>query len=312
MQEHAGMARNVAVMLRHCWPQIQWFNGVQYPYVLLPYPCAFFKVLQVFLSGFGENHLASSLFNVCWLLSIEEGILEAELQAAKSIELEAMFRADSEGKGVWKLDMPYEALKAFITFFYTGRISSSVLVNHLITLLEAARKYNVQFLTSVCEDSLVKNVTRDNVINAFDMVKKYCSSGCKEAVVEKARRLGELSSFTEYKVFTETNPGLLLELYEQLTDPPGQSPSKKMKFSPGQHKTQHHGHSELFLVSFFYDDFVWVEVSQWTVFSAETDFAQPNDGNVHMSDDENIKSETDEDESVDDEDVKTGKDRMPG
>jgi hypothetical protein len=31
-----------------------------------------------------------------------------------------------------------------------------------------------------------------------------------------------------------------------------------------------------------------------------------------MSDDENIKSETDEDESVDDEDVKTGKDRMPG
>jgi hypothetical protein len=48
------------------------------------------------------------------------------------------------------------------------------------------------------------------------------------------------------------------------------------------------------------------------VFAAETDFAQPNDGNVHMSDDENIKSETDEDESVDDEDVKTGKDRMPG
>lgn len=188
--------------------------------------------------------------------------MEAELQAAKSIELEAMFRADSEGKGVWKLDMPYEALKAFITFFYTGRISSSVLVNHLITLLEAARKYNVQFLTSVCEDSLVKNVTRDNVINAFDMVKKHCSSGCKEAVVEKARRLGELSSFTEYKVFTETNPGLLLELYEQLTDPPGQSPSKKMKFSPGQHKTQHHRHSELFLVSFFYDDFVWVEVSR--------------------------------------------------
>jgi hypothetical protein len=85
-----------------------------------------------------------------------------------------------------------------------------------------------------------------------------------------------------------------------------------MKFSPGQHKTQHHRHSELFLVSFFYDDFVWVEVSQWTVFAAETDFAQPNDGNVHMSDDENIKSETDEDESVDDEDVKTGKDRMPG
>lgn len=186
--------------------------------------------------------------------------MEAGLQAAKSIELEAMFRADSEGKGVWNLDMPYEALQAFITFFYTGRISSSVLVNHFVTLLEAAHKYNVQFLISVCEDSLVKNVTRDNVINTFDMAKKHCSSRCREAVVEKARRLGELSSFTEYKIFTESNPGLLLELYEQLTDPPGQSPSKKMKFSPGQCQTQHH-HSELSPVSFFYDDFVWVNVS---------------------------------------------------
>ena len=48
------------------------------------------------------------------------------------------------------------------------------------------------------------------------------------------------------------------------------------------------------------------------MFSVETDFEQPNDDDVHLSDEENIKSETYEDESVDDEDVKTATDRIPG
>ncbi|XP_024372919.1 uncharacterized protein [Physcomitrium patens] len=195
--------------------------------------------------------------------------------ASKSIEFEAMFRADTDRKVVWNLEMPYVALKAFVTFFYTGRVSSSVLIEYLTTLLDAAHKYNVQFLEVVCEDSLVKNMTSDNVISIFDVAKKHCSSGCKEAVLKKARSLGELSSFTEYKFFTQSNPGLLLELYELLTDRSDQSPTKKMKLSRGNESEQANGDK------------------------------------APLSDEDNMKSETDEDESVDDEEVKTATDSMP-
>nr|XP_024372920.1 uncharacterized protein LOC112281025 isoform X4 [Physcomitrium patens] len=186
-----------------------------------------------------------------------------------------MFRADTDRKVVWNLEMPYVALKAFVTFFYTGRVSSSVLIEYLTTLLDAAHKYNVQFLEVVCEDSLVKNMTSDNVISIFDVAKKHCSSGCKEAVLKKARSLGELSSFTEYKFFTQSNPGLLLELYELLTDRSDQSPTKKMKLSRGNESEQANGDK------------------------------------APLSDEDNMKSETDEDESVDDEEVKTATDSMP-
>lgn len=87
-----------------------------------------------------------------------------QLQAAKSIEFEALFRADAEGKIVWDFDMPYEALKAFITFFYTGTISPNALASHTTTLLDAADRYKVEFLILVCEDALVNNITRDNAL----------------------------------------------------------------------------------------------------------------------------------------------------
>lgn len=155
------------------------------------------------------------------------------MQASKSNEFQQMFRLNIEEKLICKLDMPYEALKAFINFFYTGTVSFSDIVNHLSTLLNAAHKYKVQFLSKVCEDLLVKNLTRDNVISTFDIAKKHCSSSCKEAILEKASRLGDLSRFKEYNVFTQSNPGLLLELYEQLTNQSGLSPSKKLKLSKG-------------------------------------------------------------------------------
>lgn len=162
-------------------------------------------------------------------------ILEFEFQASKSNEFQAMFCSNIEGKFICNLDMPYEALKAFINFFYIGTVSFNVVVNHLSTLLNAAHKYNVQFLAKVCEDLLVKKMTKDNVISTFDIAKKHCSCSCKEAVLEKASRFGDLSRFKEYNVFTQSNPGLLLELYEQLTNQYGQSPSKKLKLSQGLH-----------------------------------------------------------------------------
>jgi len=159
--------------------------------------------------------------------------LEVELQASKSNEFQSMFRSNTQGKLICNLDMPYDALKAFINFFYTGTVSFNIIVNHLSTLLNAAHKYNVQFLANLCEDMLVKKMTKDNVISTFDIAKKHCSSNCKKAILEKASRLGDLSRFKEYNFFTQSNPGLLLELYEQLTNQHGKSPLKKQKLSQG-------------------------------------------------------------------------------
>lgn len=96
-----------------------------------------------------------------------------------------MFCVDIDRKVVWNFEMLYVVLKVFVIFFYIGRVSFSVLIEYLIILLDVVYKYNVQFFEVVCEDLLVKNMISDNVISIFDVVKKYCLSGCKEVVFKK-------------------------------------------------------------------------------------------------------------------------------
>lgn len=79
-------------------------------------------------------------------------------------------------------------------------------------------KYKVQFLVEVCEDILLLNILRENVIMIFDIVKKYCLSFVKEVVLMKVMKMGEILIYDEYKYYIQKDLGLLLELYEQLLE----------------------------------------------------------------------------------------------
>ncbi|CAK9868616.1 unnamed protein product [Sphagnum jensenii] len=135
--------------------------------------------------------------------------------AARSTEFEAMFR-NVESKIIEVAEMSLEELNAFVSFFYKATIDANVLLKHSPALLQAANKYKVDFLTSICEEALVTNISKENVISKFFVAKKHCSEAVMEAVLKEATTLGDVSTFTEYKKYSQTDAGLLLEFYEKL------------------------------------------------------------------------------------------------
>ncbi|KAG0569286.1 hypothetical protein KC19_6G080200 [Ceratodon purpureus] len=151
--------------------------------------------------------------------------------AAKSKEFHAAFRANADVKVIEVSEMTPQELKVFVTFLYTGSISNNITLECMPTFFRAAEKYKVQFLADICEDTLLSNISRENAITTFDIAKKHCSSSVREAVLMKAMKMGEISTYDEYKHYTQKDPGLLLELYEQLSERIGPLLAKRRRIS---------------------------------------------------------------------------------
>ncbi len=169
----------------------------------------------------------------CRQIQTKENKLLKELQAARSEEFDAIFQADTNAKEIEIPEMAGEELKAFVSFFYTGSLPINVIAEYMTTFLHVAEKYKVHYLAAVCEDVLVSKLSRDNAITTFDIAKKYCSGDVKEAVLKKALKMGEISTYGEYKLYTQKDPGLLLEFYEQLSERIGPLLAKRRRITPG-------------------------------------------------------------------------------
>lgn len=154
-------------------------------------------------------------------------------QAAKSTEFESLLRGNAKDNTLEMSDMSHEELSAFVSFFYTASVDADVLVKHTASLLRAADKYKVEFLRSVCEEALVTNICKENAISIFVVAKKHCSEAVLEAVLKEATSMGELSTFNEYKQFSQSDAGLLLELYERLSELKKSKSSKKRRAAKG-------------------------------------------------------------------------------
>jgi hypothetical protein len=158
-----------------------------------------------------------------------------KMQVVRSKDFETLLLMDPSTKVIEVPEMTGDQLRVFVSFFYTGEISANDLLHHTTAFLLAADKYKVPYLGAVCEDALIANLSRQNAITTFDIVKNHCSDATKEAVLKKAMKMGELSQYEEYKLYTTKNPALLLELYEQLSEPIESTPTKKHRVAPGKY-----------------------------------------------------------------------------
>ncbi|XP_024392042.1 uncharacterized protein [Physcomitrium patens] len=165
------------------------------------------------------------------LVAKDEGRVHAHkaILAARSQEFEKLFRAEIKDGIIEIADMSYEELSAFVRFFYTASIDSKLLVKHSSSLLQAADRYKVNFLRTVCEEALVTNICKENAISIFVVAKKHCSEATLEALLNEATSMGELSTFNEYKQYCQTDAKLLLELYEKFLEVKKASSSKKRR-----------------------------------------------------------------------------------
>lgn len=173
------------------------------------------------------------MFGIGFVVSVVTLGFADSMQAAKSKEFHAAFRANAELKTIEVSEMTPQELKVFVTFLYIGTLSSSITLECMPTFFRAAEKYKVQFLAEVCEDTLLSNISRENAITTFDIAKKHCSAAVREAVLMKAMKMGEISTYDEYKHYTQKDPGLLLELYEQLSERIGPLLAKRRRISTG-------------------------------------------------------------------------------
>lgn len=151
------------------------------------------------------------------------------VQAARSQEFENLFRVEVKDDVVLIADMTHEELSTFVQFFYTASVDSKLLVKHSSSLLQAADKYKVEYLRSVCEEALVTNICKENAISMFVVAKRHCSEAIVEALLKEATGMGELSSFNEYKQYCQTDAKLLLELYEKFLELKKAKGSKKRR-----------------------------------------------------------------------------------
>ncbi|XP_024395616.1 uncharacterized protein [Physcomitrium patens] len=168
--------------------------------------------------------------------------------AVKSKEFHEAFRANADVKVIEVSEMTPQELKVFVTFLYTGTISNNISLECMPTFFRAAEKYKVQFLAEVCEDTLVSNLSRQNAISTFDIVKKHCSSAVRESVLVKAMKMGEISTYDEYKHYTQKDPGLLLELYELLSERIGPLLAKRRRISTDIGTSEQDGVNNAFIL----------------------------------------------------------------
>ncbi|KAH7442183.1 hypothetical protein KP509_03G075700 [Ceratopteris richardii] len=115
-------------------------------------------------------------------------------------------------------DFNEEVLAAFVGFFYTATVAPEALQKHAIELLGAAEKYNVELLHVLCENAIANTIDQHNAISILEVARKFGSHILQAAVLEfVSKDVEQLSSFEEYQIYATKNPGLLLYLYEHLT-----------------------------------------------------------------------------------------------
>lgn len=134
------------------------------------------------------------------------------------------------GDGVVKVeDMSYEELEKLVQFLYTASISSKDLEKHSMAFLQAAEKYDIEALKSVCEDYLAKptkesileracSKSESTTILRFSAVRLVlsCEYIKDNSLTTLRKSLKTVSTFEEYKLFKRTNPTLFLQAFEAL------------------------------------------------------------------------------------------------
>ncbi|KAJ7541457.1 hypothetical protein O6H91_10G060500 [Diphasiastrum complanatum] len=154
----------------------------------------------------------------------------------KSAVFKAMFSTQimDYQNGLVKVDdMSYDELEKFIQFFYTAHLSSHDLEKHSIALLQAAGKYNIRALKSVCEEYLAKHVTKENVCSILELASKSDSRIMRDSILGlvltfdfmKENSLSTVvksfkivSTFEGYKLYNEKHPLLVTQLFEALVE----------------------------------------------------------------------------------------------
>ncbi|XP_057318439.1 speckle-type POZ protein-like [Microplitis mediator] len=132
----------------------------------------------------------------------------------------AMFTHEMKGKKDSEVDIPDidpEIFNKMLEFIYTDEINN--LDADAAYLLEAADKYQLLNLKSLCEESLSKSCSIDNAIKLMILADLHNANQLLEFICKfMIRNLKDVVKTSEYEVLEITKPLLLLKLLRKQAD----------------------------------------------------------------------------------------------
>ncbi|XP_057318520.1 speckle-type POZ protein B-like [Microplitis mediator] len=109
-------------------------------------------------------------------------------------------------------DIEPEIFNKMLKFIYTDEID-----NLDADLLEAADKYQLLKLKSLCEESLSKTASINNAIDLMILADLHNSNQLLEYMLEFiVKNIGDVIATSEYKILEETKPALVSKLMKRL------------------------------------------------------------------------------------------------
>ncbi|XP_024387143.1 uncharacterized protein [Physcomitrium patens] len=135
--------------------------------------------------------------------------------ASQSDVFKAMFSMPMAEGTPLHMEMNYPALDAFIFFFYRATVNQAVLRNHLVELLQAADKYGIEALKSLCEQEILQSLNPTKVLVTYVVGWRHNSDVVKEGVIDyAAKEVDDVSALEGYDTFSKKCPEAVMELYD--------------------------------------------------------------------------------------------------
>lgn len=143
------------------------------------------------------------------------------VMATKSSVFKSMFEAD-ECKGTHTgaipiPEMSHDELRCLLEFLYSGSISEEKIEQHGHVLFIAADKYNIPFLSKICEAHISNSINPSNVLDVLELATMCSATSLKEIAVNTIVKHHDEIIFTEkYEGFALRNALLSVEITKAL------------------------------------------------------------------------------------------------
>ena len=154
-----------------------------------------------------------------WTIVSEEGQrfpCHRNILSAKSSTMKAMMTIEMKEKEEkeTKLNYSNQVVGAFVDFFYKGEIPMLVLEGNISSFMELADLYNLDPLKALVEDTAVKNLTLENVVEMFRVAKLHDAENLEKAsrffILENKKILGQQD-------FSQVPQSVMTELFKLIT-----------------------------------------------------------------------------------------------
>lgn len=138
-----------------------------------------------------------------------------------------------------QMEMSYTALDTFILFFYRATVNPCVMRSNVVDLLQAADKYGVGALKSLCEQEILQSLSPTKVLVTYVVGWRNNSDVVKEGVIDyAAKEIDDVSALEGYDTFSKKCPDAVMELYDGVVKRlkrkiPRQEPLSAIQGQPG-------------------------------------------------------------------------------